>query len=197
MSARSRGAPASSETKRRLVDGTRRCVVERGAGATTARDISAATGTNLAAINYHFGSKDALVTLALVRSVDACRDRVARAAGEAAAASPAERVERLLEVLRQVLVDDRGTAVAGVQALAAAEHAGPVRAEFARSHEQLRADLAQLVLHAEEVSDETARGVGSTALALVHGFALQWLLDPATAPAPQHCAAALTALASG
>src|SRR5690606_38768776 len=44
-----------------LLAGAKRCIAEKGYSRTTARDIPAASGANLAAIGYHFGSKEALL----------------------------------------------------------------------------------------------------------------------------------------
>ena len=44
-----------------LLDGAAQCLYDKGFGRTTARDVVAASGTNLASIGYHFGSKDALL----------------------------------------------------------------------------------------------------------------------------------------
>lgn len=49
-----------------LLAGARRVIVERGVANATARDIAQAAGVSLAAIGYHFGSKDQLVTEALL-----------------------------------------------------------------------------------------------------------------------------------
>ena len=49
-----------------LLDGARRCIIEKGYARTTARDIAGAAGVSLAAIGYHFGSKEALMAEALL-----------------------------------------------------------------------------------------------------------------------------------
>ena len=49
-----------------LLAGARRVIVERGVANVTARDIAQAAGVSLAAIGYHFGSKEQLVTEALL-----------------------------------------------------------------------------------------------------------------------------------
>jgi AcrR family transcriptional regulator len=54
-----------------LLAGAKRCLFEKGYARTTARDIVAASGTNLASIGYHFGSKEALLNAALI---DAMRE---------------------------------------------------------------------------------------------------------------------------
>jgi AcrR family transcriptional regulator len=45
------------------------CLRERGVAGTTSREIAAPGGVNLAAITYHFGSKDEFVARALLHAV--------------------------------------------------------------------------------------------------------------------------------
>ena len=51
-----------------LLAGARRVIIERGVAKVTARDIASAAGVSLAAIGYHFGSKEQLITEALMPS---------------------------------------------------------------------------------------------------------------------------------
>ena len=62
-----------------LIAGAKRCLVEKGYAATTARDIAAASGVSLAAIGYHFGSKDALMNQAVYESVGDWAEELQRA----------------------------------------------------------------------------------------------------------------------
>ena len=55
--------------KEDLLAGAKQCLREKGYANTTARDIVAASGTNLASIGYHFGSKDALMTQAIIEMI--------------------------------------------------------------------------------------------------------------------------------
>ena len=52
--------------KEDLLAGAKKCLVELGYAKTTARDSVKASHTNLASIGYHFGSKDALLTQAMM-----------------------------------------------------------------------------------------------------------------------------------
>ena len=58
-----------NETRQALLSATRRCIGRRGLAATTSREITAEADANLAAITYHFGSKDDLVTEALLEGI--------------------------------------------------------------------------------------------------------------------------------
>jgi AcrR family transcriptional regulator len=52
-------------TSRRILDATVELVALKGPHLTTVRDITAATGANVSAVSYYFGSKDELVRQAL------------------------------------------------------------------------------------------------------------------------------------
>ena len=56
-----------------LLAGAKRCLYEKGYASTTARDIATASGTSLAAIGYHFGSKEALMNQARNPAQRACQ----------------------------------------------------------------------------------------------------------------------------
>lgn len=50
-------------SKRKLLDATERLVVEKGFDLVSVRDITGATKANVAAVNYHFGNREALMAL--------------------------------------------------------------------------------------------------------------------------------------
>lgn len=51
---------AGERTRQRLLEATRSLLAEHGEDAVTLRDITQAAGANVAAVSYHFGSKEAL-----------------------------------------------------------------------------------------------------------------------------------------
>ena len=53
-----------------LLDGAKRCLLEKGYARTTARDIAEAAGVSLAAIGYHFGSKESLLEQAFMGAME-------------------------------------------------------------------------------------------------------------------------------
>jgi len=63
-------APNGSGTKSRILDAAEALFVEHGFEATSMRALSAAAGVNLAAVNYHFGSKEELFQAVLTRRLD-------------------------------------------------------------------------------------------------------------------------------
>ncbi|HET7886331.1 MAG TPA: TetR/AcrR family transcriptional regulator [Bradyrhizobium sp.] len=68
----------SDRTRALILDAAERLYAERGFGEVTLRDIVAAAGVNLAAVNYHFGSKDELIAeLFVTRGIATNRKRLA------------------------------------------------------------------------------------------------------------------------
>jgi AcrR family transcriptional regulator len=67
-----------NDTKERILDTAERLFSEQGYAATSLRGIIAAAGVNLAAVHYHFHSKEALLEAVILRrSVPANRERLA------------------------------------------------------------------------------------------------------------------------
>src|SRR5215468_8407453 len=60
----------SASTKTRILDAAERLFVEHGFEATSLRSLTSAAGVNLAAVNYHFGSKEELFQSVLTRRLD-------------------------------------------------------------------------------------------------------------------------------
>jgi AcrR family transcriptional regulator len=88
-----------TETKQKILDTAERLIAEQGYAATSLRHIIAEAGVNLAAIHYHFGSKEELLDEIVQRKAEpvnqqrlAWLDRIER---EAAPAPPA--VDSVLE----------------------------------------------------------------------------------------------------
>ena len=89
----------TSDTRNRLLDAAQRLFVENGIGTSSLRAITTKAGANLASVNYHFGSKEALIHAVFARSLEplnqerlANLDRVEAEAGD----SPPE-LEAVLE----------------------------------------------------------------------------------------------------
>jgi AcrR family transcriptional regulator len=72
-------AMASDQTRTAILNAAERLYADRGFGDVTLRDIVAAANVNLAAVNYHFGSKDELIAeLFVTRSLATNRERLQR-----------------------------------------------------------------------------------------------------------------------
>ena len=58
-----------SESKRRLLDAAEQLFADRGFEAVSVRDVTQAAKANVAAVNYHFGSRDGLIALVATRYI--------------------------------------------------------------------------------------------------------------------------------
>jgi AcrR family transcriptional regulator len=70
---RRKGLPpdaTSPDTKTRILDAAELLFMEHGYEATSLRQLTTAAGVNLAAVNYHFGSKEVLFQAVLTRRLD-------------------------------------------------------------------------------------------------------------------------------
>lgn len=63
-------APIASDTRSRILDTAERLFTEHGFEGTSMRQITSAAGVNLAAANYHFGSKEALLQAVFKRRLE-------------------------------------------------------------------------------------------------------------------------------
>jgi AcrR family transcriptional regulator len=89
----------SRDTRRRILDAAERLFAREGFEATSLRQITAAARVNLAAVNYHFGSKDVLIREVLARRIGPVnRERLARLA--ACQARAGKRPPAVAEIIR-------------------------------------------------------------------------------------------------
>lgn len=63
------------DTKNRILDAAERLFADRGYGSTSLRNITTVAGVNLAAIHYHFHSKDILLENVITRRSDVVNQR--------------------------------------------------------------------------------------------------------------------------
>jgi AcrR family transcriptional regulator len=183
-----------------LLTGARRCLEEKGWARTTVRDITmAAGGVSMAAIGYHFGSREALLNAALIEAIDEWGTRLGRTLtsfGDAGS-SPAERYEAMWTAIIRSFEEDRTLWLATIEALVQAEHSEDLRRYLAGSQAQGRQGLAALLRSAPENEIDAAAGrtLGAVQMALFAGLLTQWLTDPDQAPDASEIVAGLRAIA--
>jgi AcrR family transcriptional regulator len=170
--------------REQLIEGAKRCLAEKGYQRTTARDIVAASGTNLASIGYHFGSKDALLTEAMIETLGEWGDEVGRVLALANVASPMDRLAAMWTAIIESFQAERGIWMASFEAALVTEQQPELRAHLAKANQLARVGLASIFLGVpdEEVDEQTAHTVGSFLLAIIPGLISQWSMEPGTAP---------------
>jgi AcrR family transcriptional regulator len=182
--------------RERLLAGARRCLFERGYARTTARDIVAASGTNLASIGYHFGSKEALLNAAMIEAIDEWGEELKGALitdADVGSMDPIERFESIWTRVIESFEAHRPLWVATFEAFVQAQHSPELREQLAAGHEEARFGLAALFQGTDEsmVDERVAQTVGSFYVALMSGRITQWLLDAQRAPSGGAMAEAL------
>src|SRR5215472_17193163 len=100
-----RGDQAAQGTPQRLIAAVERLLAERDDLDPPLRDITQAAGANVAAVNYHFGSKAALVTAVIERAVTEQAREVHQALDALSTAQPPASVEEILRTWMQVNAD--------------------------------------------------------------------------------------------
>ena len=180
-----------------LLDGAIHCLCERGYAHTTARDIVAASGTNLASIGYHFGSKEALLNAAIMAALAEWAGRLERVLAEETGGVPVERFESSWARVIESFEKNRPLLVATFEALVQAIHDPQLREQRAGGHEHARHGLAAMFQHPRPGTEDerTTRAIGSFYLALLTGVMAQWLIDPERAPSGHDLAVAVSAIA--
>ena len=185
-----------------LLAGAKKCLYSQGFARTTARDVVAASGANLASIGYHYGSKDALMRAALISAIGEWSTRVEAVLSSVADPSvePLERFEIIWARVLEVFEQDRALWAASFEVLVEADHAPALREVLVSSQRQARLGLAALFMSIGPEIDpnsdeETALQVGTFYQALITGVTSQWLLDPASAPSATELTGALRLIA--
>ncbi|MFJ3717664.1 TetR/AcrR family transcriptional regulator [Streptomyces sp. NPDC090057] len=169
-----------------LLEGAKSCLLEKGFARTTARDIVKASGTNLASIGYHYGSKDALLAkayVALVEGLSGAFDGGGAVEPEGAPGS----LERFRWVWSNIVATMREPGSMwrlSMEIVVMGDQLPEVRDHLALAQREAGRGLIPMLMggREEDVSDETADTLGRFYLTLMTGLIAQWTFDPKTAP---------------
>jgi AcrR family transcriptional regulator len=98
---------AGEETRERILDAAERLFARKGITSTSMRALTAAAGVNLAAVHYHFGSKEALLDAVIERRAEPCNAARNRALDRhlAERAEAAPDVEQVLRAFLEPVVE--------------------------------------------------------------------------------------------
>ncbi len=181
-----------------LLEGAVRCLETRGYARTTARDLVRESKTNLGAIGYHFGSKEALLYEALTLCFRRWLERLATEAISLAGTSPADLGTAILAKAYEAIRSDRSVVVAFFEALCQAERSEELRHQLAGFYRELRVAIAEVIATLAGVSatDPAAESSASLVLALIDGLSVQYLLDPGSQLSPSGLVDAAALVAS-
>ncbi|MFJ4536368.1 TetR/AcrR family transcriptional regulator [Streptomyces tibetensis] len=176
-----------------LLEGAKRCLLAKGFLRTTARDIVKESGTNLASIGYHYGSKDALLAQAYVEMVEGMSD--AFEGGGELRGEPGS-LERFTDVWANIIGTMREPGSMwrlSMEIVAMGEQLPEVREHLARAQREGARGIVTL-FHGgpeDDVTDEQVDTLGYFYLTLMMGLMAQWTFDPESAPEAEQLAAGL------
>ncbi|MEU7899284.1 TetR/AcrR family transcriptional regulator [Nonomuraea sp. NPDC049152] len=183
-----------------LLAGAKRCLIEKGYTRTTARDIANAAGVSLAAIGYHFGSKETLLNEALFESMKEWGDSLEAAlTGETDQdATPMERFETVWRRVMDTFEELRPLWVTQFEIVGQIDHLPEMREHLAAGLQAARFGLAEVFSQIDPAAEpERARVLGSFYQAMLSGLLMQWLVDPASAPTARDVTEAMSLISRG
>jgi AcrR family transcriptional regulator len=187
-------SPASRGTNREaLLEGALRCLQEQGYARTTARDIVAASGANLGAIGYHYGSTERLLNEALLRGFE--RWYAELVAATERASGEEQPLPVIAAELGRTFERNRPLVRSFIEALAQSDQSPEIRAGLVDCYERGRELVSELVAPLAP-AEPRRRLYASLLLAVFDGLLIQWLVDPEHAPGEQELVRELSGLAT-
>ncbi|WP_025348876.1 TetR/AcrR family transcriptional regulator [Nocardia nova] len=185
-----------------LLAGAQHCLFEKGYDRTTVRDIATAAGVSMAAIGYHFGTKEALLGAALAQATRDWGTELTAAVANSADAGGSARFEARWDAVIESIAAHRGLWSATFDALARPD----IRQQLADNLGEARAGLARLI---EDVAEPPAtdpgptgppvtdaEAVGALCQILLTGLAAQQLIDAQSTPRGRDLARAIRLIAA-
>ncbi|MEV7287599.1 TetR/AcrR family transcriptional regulator [Streptomyces sp. NPDC093252] len=179
-----------------LLEGAKRCLLKKGFARTTARDIVKESGTNLASIGYHYGSKDALLAQAYLSLVGETGDAFGPDSGEFS--TPPGSLERFGEVWSGIIATMGPGSVwrLTMEVLTMGDRLPEVRERLAQAQGEAGRGLMGILLDVpeEDIPDDQADTLGKLCSTLMTGVIAQWAFDPKTAPTADELTEGMRAL---
>ncbi|MFD4758035.1 TetR/AcrR family transcriptional regulator [Streptomyces sp. NPDC058439] len=188
-----------------LLEGAKRCLLEKGYARTTARDIVAASGTNLASIGYHYGSKEALLNLAFLKVTeewgDVLTEQPDEAVGGHADGGPRTPLDQFRDTWERVIdsyEQTRSVWQLQMEVVSRIDQDPELQKALVGPQREGRDGLAENMLGIDPEADpEKARVAGLFCQALLAGVMVQWLMDSESAPSAQDLTDGLKAVLEG
>jgi AcrR family transcriptional regulator len=193
-------APKRPGHREALLDAAQQLILEKGFSATTARDLVAASGTNLGSIGYHFGSREALLSAALEDLFNEWTELLVAAAFSEEDVPPQERLTASWKATLSSLDEHSAIIRAFVEALAYAERSPEFRELMREHYRRVQATVADVV-EAAMGPAAVERGADPMTIALFviaifDGLAVQHRMSPDDTPTGDQLVGALAAAAA-
>jgi AcrR family transcriptional regulator len=175
-----------------LLEAAKELLRERDYGTITARDLVAASSTNLGSIGYHFGSKQALLNEAIGEALEDWTEAIAEAIHDDADAPPLARMASSWRRVHDRFDEIRPYFMAFIEAVARSARSPSLAGRLAEHYERQRDRVARMLGEAlgDALGEREAHDFASCVIALTDGLMLQAFVDPAHRPSPRELGAA-------
>jgi AcrR family transcriptional regulator len=144
---------------------------------------------SLAAIGYHYGTKDHLLNAALRQALAGWGDDMGKALATTDRTDPAGRFEAMWTQVIRSFADNHRLWAVQFELLGFLDREPELKAAFAQANEQAQAALAELF-------GIRGEAVGAVFRALIGGMAAQWLVAPDNVPTGAQLRAAVGTIAA-
>ncbi len=186
---------AGAGHRERLIEAAIVCLGEKGYARTTARDLVARSGTNLASIGYHFGSKEHLLNVAIGEASRRWLKPLIQQAAEPAGATPLERLQHALSGLFDSVEENQALVTASLEAWAQLARSDDLRAEMLDTYDEFHTVITTVTRDAfaefgvgEEVDSDA---LASLIIAVFDGMMVRWQLNPDRVPSAERISSAV------
>jgi AcrR family transcriptional regulator len=176
-----------------LLSAARTLMRQSGRGEITARDLVAASNTNLGSISYHFGSKDALLDEAAKLVFEEWAQTVTQTISADPDAPPARRFALALEMILDDFDAMRPYFLGFIQIVAGSERSPETREQLIAHYRKQRDTVAAMITGSlsGSLDPDDARHIASLLMSVSDGLMLQSLIDPDSAPTSHQLTRAL------
>jgi len=180
-----------------LLAGARQVILERGVAKATARDIAAAAGVSLAAIGYHFGSKDELISAALTESLGSgIGDAMESVVHEAAALPLIDGFATLFDRMPEIFAANRETLVASFENSVMVWRDAAASRTLAGAMDEAHLGIVDVLRSARpDLDPADLDAIAKLEFVLVQSLGLLWIISPDSLPTGEELARAVAAIA--
>ncbi|TQM24329.1 TetR family transcriptional regulator [Microbacterium kyungheense] len=180
-----------------LLAGARQVILERGVARATARDIAAAAGVSLAAIGYHFGSKDELISAALTESLGSgIGDAMEAVVDETAALPLLDGFSALFDRMPEIFAANREALVASFENSVMVWRDAAASRTLAGAMQEAHLGIVEVLGSARpELDAADLDAIAKLEFVLVQSLGLLWIISPDSLPTGDELARAVAAIA--
>jgi AcrR family transcriptional regulator len=199
----------TDKTKTALLEAAKRLVVERGYAGASVRELAGAAGTNISAVNYHFGSRENLLNEAILESFLEWASSVGQVSSGLTSIDPdAGPLEHMAAQARPLMADLPARLplfVTFLEALLQGQRSPELLSQLADHYAEQRRRASEFIIAGTPGYEPPPTGeppprmvevAASFMIAVVDGLFFQSMMDPEAIPTGDELAALYEGLAA-